>query len=339
MWEPDDYLDTLYERTVKRHEGLYDERWQRELKNRFIHALGGFSEQRDDLQPETLERKEFADYVRLRVAYTSTGSLRVPAYVLLPKNGAKMRNPAVLALHGHGYGSKEIVGLFPDGSENRGDPGIHKRFAVELVRRGFVVIAPEVIGFGERKLKEDRQAESAVHNSCFPLASRLLLMGKTLPGLRIFESFRALDYLQTLDEVDGERIGCMGLSGGGLIAAFTAALDERIKATVVSGYANTFRGSIMASRHCLDNYIPGILQHAEMPELIGLVAPRPLFVEAGERDPLFPKNRVDEALEVLCGIYRDFSAKSHLSWDIFPGKHEISGRKSFDWLKKTLLMK
>ena len=87
------------------------------------------------------------------------------------------------------------------------------------------------------------------------------------------------------------KIGCMGISGGGLVAAFTSILDERIKATVISGYTSTFKGSIMDRRHCLDNYIPGILEYTEMPDLIGLIAPRALFIEAGTADHLFPLDK------------------------------------------------
>src|SRR5690625_5766073 len=103
------------------------------------------------------------------------------------------------------------------------------------------------------------------------ISSQLLLMGKTIAGLRIQECRQVIDYMQLLKEVDGQRIGCMGISGGGLVAAFTSALDDRIKATVISGYTSTFKGSIMDRRHCLDNYVPGILQYTVMPELIGLI--------------------------------------------------------------------
>jgi dienelactone hydrolase len=244
--------------------------------------------------------------------------------------------PVVLAVHGHGYGSKEIVGLHPSGMENLGDPGIHKNFAIELVRKGMIVVAPELIGFGDLKLEGDQTAGTPTDNSCFPLASQLLLLGKTLAGLRIFECSRILDYINSLDEADNNRIGCMGLSGGGLVAAYTAALDDRIKATVISGYTNRFYGSIMSRRHCLDNYIPGILKYAEMPELIGLIAPRKLFIEAGNRDHLFPLAEVKVAFNRLQEIYQSFDAETALSADFFSGGHEINGEKSYDWLVDNL---
>lgn len=335
MWAPDQYLEQLYCEAIKRHVSNYNEKWKINLKAKFREALGEFPRNKEELRPIILEEEEMEDYYRLRVELTTIDPLRVPVYMLIPKNKKNMELPAILALHGHGYGSKEIVGLNPDGTM-KSESGIHKNFAVDLVKRGVVVVAPELIGFGDRKVESEKGVGVATDNSCFTIASQLLLLGKTLAGLRVYECFRVIDYVISLKEVDNNKIGCMGLSGGGLVASFTTILDERIKATVISGYTNTFKGSIMARRHCLDNYIPGILQHAEMPELIGLIAPRPIFIEAGIDDPLFPNEHVTSALEKLKTIYKNFNASKSLSYDIFNGAHEISGRKSYDWLVDTL---
>ena len=97
------------------------------------------------------------------------------------------------------------------------------------------------------------------NSSCQTLASHLLLYGISLAGLRVQEAQRAFDYLVSREDVDASRIGCFGFSGGGLLAAYTAALDERIQATVLCAFTNTFKGSIMGVRHCIDNYLPGVL--------------------------------------------------------------------------------
>src|SRR5438046_7630545 len=80
----------------------------------------------------------------------------------------------------------------------------------------------------------------------------------------------------------------MGILGGGSCTLFSTALEPRIKAAFVSGYLNTFRDSVGSLSHCIDNYVPGILNWAEMYDLAGLIAPRPLFVESGERDNICP---------------------------------------------------
>ncbi|AOV08608.1 dienelactone hydrolase family protein [Sporosarcina ureilytica] len=335
MWSADKYLNALYQETTKAHSEIYDKNWQDDLKDKFKRALGDFQFTNGNLHPTLLEKVDMDTYYRLRVEIRTDSLLKMPVYLLIPKGSHEIKYPAVIALHGHGYGSKEAVGLNPDGSKLK-EKGYHQNFAIELVKKGVIVAVPELIGFGDRKLQKDQGVGSPTDNSCYMMASQLLLNGKTLAGLRVAECRRVIDYVQSLDEVDNDRIGCMGISGGGLVAAFTSALDDRIKAVVVSGYANTFEGSIMARRHCLDNYIPGILKYAEMPDLIGLIAPRALFIEAGMEDHLFPLEKTLEAIEQLTKIYRSFGVEDLLSYHLFKGGHEISGEKSFDWLIQKL---
>lgn len=304
------------------------------MKSSLLELLGDFSyldESRVPMKPRSIEKKEFDTYIRELVILPLTDILEVPMYILTPKE-EKETYSSVLAVHGHGYGVKEAIGLSKEGEELEGDLGIHAKFAVELAERGLKVFTPEVIGFGDRRLQRD--IDQGNINSCEPMATNLLLEGKTLAGLRIWEARRVLDYMETCDDVNKDSIGMMGLSGGGLITTFTSALDLRVKATVISGYTNTFKGSIMAMHHCIDNYIPGILNIAEMPEWVGLIAPRSLFVEAGADDHIFPKPYVEEAIEKLEEYYQNRTGD--FSYDIFPGTHEISGRKSYEWLKKQL---
>ena len=73
---------------------------------------------------------------------------------------------------------------------------------------------------------------------------------------------RTIDWIESRPELDAKRVGCMGISGGGTCTLFSAALEPRIKAAFVSGYLNTFRDCIMSVSHCIDNYVPGILNHS-----------------------------------------------------------------------------
>lgn len=335
MWSADEYLHDLYRETTKDHLDIYDENWQEDLRNKFRQSLGDYQFGQGDVSPVLLEKVDKGDYVRLRVEISTHRHLKMPLYLLMPKGSEGKKLPAVLALHGHGYGGKEAVGLTPDGSDLE-EATYHRNFAIELVKKGVIVAVPELIGFGDRKLQKDQGVGEPTDNSCYMIASQLLLNGKTLAGLRVEESRRVMDYIQSLEEVDHERIGCMGISGGGLVATFTSALDERIKAVVVSGYASTFEGSIMTRRHCLDNYIPGILKYAEMPELIGLIAPRPLFIEAGDGDHLFPLEKTVEVVDRLKQIYHSFGAQEAVTYHLFKGGHEVNGDQSFNWLIKQL---
>ena len=174
------------------------------------------------------------------------------------------------------------------------------------------------------------------HSSCELISTNLLMYGKTLAGMRVYEVMRTIDYLFTRSEVDTDRIGCMGISGGGLVCSFASAVDERINVSVVSGFVNTFKDSIMSIHHCIDNFVPGIIKYAEMPDIVGLIAPRPLLIESGTRDPIFPIDATEEAYRRLERIYQLLGAGDKLDKDLFEGDHMISGAKAYDWFVKWL---
>lgn len=337
MWHPDQYLEKIFAETLpefsfKALSTAEWELWHEGLKNRFIGALGGFPD-KADLDARVLEETRCDGYLRQRIELTTLPGLRMPMYVLIPTSIAAKPLPAVIACHGHGYGSREIVGLPPDG-ESEAQPTYQRNFAIELVKRGILVAVPELLGFGDRRLKAESTAENG--NSCYTISTYLLQFGYTMAGHRVYEALRALDYLAGRPDVDSRRIGCMGISGGGLVAAFAAALDERIKAAVVSGYVNLFKESILSIHHCVDNYVPGLNRVAEMPDLVGLIAPRPLLVEAGLYDGIFPIEATRKAFEQIRNIYLLLDEGSKLAADFFPGEHRINGEKAYAWLTSWL---
>ncbi|WP_139993717.1 dienelactone hydrolase family protein [Paenibacillus paridis] len=338
MWNGDSLLNKLYNEAVSQHQAnakreLRNER-RPKLKAALREVIGQF-ESNLGHAPKRLERVQCDGFVRERVELSATPELTFAAYLLIPDH-AEGPLPGVLALHGHGYGSREIVGLRKDGTADEEKPGIHQHFAVQLVKRGMVVIAPDVIGFGERRLLSDLVKDPDTSSSCYNLSTQLMMLGKTLTGLRVTEALKAYGYLASRPEVNAGRIGVMGFSGGALIGYMAAVLEARLQATVLMGFTNTVKDSIFAVHHCIDNYTPGLLVHAELPELIGLLAPRPLFLESGEQDPIFPVNGFRKAAAEIKAIYESEGAGHKLETDIFPGAHEISGRLAYDWLKNAL---
>lgn len=335
MWSPDDYFKNLYESVTPSesfHASSKEEwsKWRERLRKRFVESLGGFPSEISDLSPVLLESEDCGTFIRQRIQIQTYPELYMPIYVLIPKE-RKERSEAVIACHGHGYGSKDIVGLTKNGEEKTGDKGYQKNFAIELVNRGYITVAPELLGFGDRKLIEEAQEP----NSCNRLSTFLLAMGQTMAGYRVFETLRCVDYLLTREDVDADRIGCMGISGGGLVCSFATAIDNRISAAVVSGFTNTFQASILSIHHCIDNYVPGLSLVAEMPDLLGLIAPRPLLVEAGARDPIFPVHASLEAFEKIRSVYQLLGIEEKLELDLFEGAHEISGNVAYDWFRRV----
>ena len=127
-------------------------------------------------------------------------------------------------------------------------------------------------------------------------------------------------------------------SGGGTVTVFATALDPRIRAALVSGYLNTFRDSIGSLAHCSDNYVPGILNWAEMHDLAGLIAPRPLFVESGERDNIFPIRASIESFNEVRQIYDVFGAADRVEHEVFPDEHAFWGKRGIPFLARHLNM-
>jgi len=175
-------------------------------------------------------------------------------------------------------------------------------------------------------------------SECEPAAGAALLLGETLLGWRVRDVMRAVDHVQTRSELDGERVGCVGFSGGGAVALFASALDVRIRCAYISGYLNTFRASIMSRPHCIDNYVPGILRWAEMYDVAGLIAPRPLYVESGENDELFPVAAARESFERVAQMYSLLgAADGSAQQEIFDGGHRFHGGRGWDFLADALL--
>lgn len=305
-------------------------RWQRALRRQFINRLGGFPDA-VPLRPRVLSREDCGDYWRETLRFTSREGLSVFAYFLVPHD-ASQPLPTILCLHGHGPGADPIVGLNSDGKPLQ-EAEYQNAFAVQAVRQGYAVLAPEILGFGRRR----ETSEPGFHgHSCQTLSGTALMLGQTMAGWRTYDAMRALDYLETRPEVDTKRMGAMGISGGGLNTLYLAAVDTRVRAAMVSGFLNTFRDSIMSIDHCIDNFVPGLLLDAEMSDIAGLVAPRALWCENGTRDPIFPVAAFRRALRDVKKIYSVFAAPDNCDGEVFDGEHQFYGASAWDFLEKHL---
>jgi hypothetical protein len=165
-----------------------------------------------------------------------------------------------------------------------------------------------------------------------PSAGAALLFGQTMVGWRVWDVMRAIDYLEGRREIDPSRVACMGISGGGTITLFATALEPRIKVGVVSGYFNRFADSIMSIPHCIDNYVPGILNVCEMADIAGLVPPRSLFVESGTKDDIFPIAATRAAVADARRIFTVLGVPEKLGFEEFEGEHKFWGKGAFSFL-------
>lgn len=309
--------------------------WQEAARQAFSETLG-FQDFSAPLEVETLEQSDKGSYIREKILLRTAKHSLMPVYLLIPKHQSKPL-PTVLAFHGHGYGVKDIVGKWENGTDRNLPDGIYRDFALELCQQGFAVAAPEISCFGERQtdfsyLGTGQNAPS----SCMHAAMLASHLGGSIAGIRVRDSRRLIDYLETRAEFDTSRLGSMGISGGGMVSMFTSCVDERIKTCVISGYFSPFKNSIHAMHHCGCNYVHNLQQFGEIYDLAGMLAPRPLFIEAGSHDPIFPIEAVKLAVAKTQQLYKLFSAEQHLERDYFEGRHRIEGQKAYTFLKAVL---
>lgn len=301
--------------------------WRRALSAKLIELLGEWPAP-CTLDARTVERVEEETYFREKVFYQSEPGVYVPTYVLVPKDlKPGERRPAVVALHGHGSGKDSVVGLIPDANP-------HNRYAARFAEHGYVVIAPDARGFGERS--EDFR-KYAPRDGCNIAFMQAILMGVNLITLNISDDMRAVDYLAARPEVDPNRIGCIGLSFGGTRSMYLAALDDRIKVALISCYLTTFKAyALDKGNFCGSQFVPHLLKYADVADVTALIAPRPLLIENGISDRGFPVEASREAYSVLQRAYAAAGVPDHLARDEFEGGHEFSGRLAFDWFKRWL---
>ncbi len=310
------------------------EAWQRDLRGRLTELLGDFPGTRSPLAPVTLETRTFPGYTREKIVFDARPGVSVLAYVLLP-SAARRPAPVMICVPGHGRGVDDIVGIDERGQDRTDKAGYQHDFALQVVEAGMAAVAIEPLGFGCRRDPINAR-QSLSRSACQPSAGGALLVGQTMLGWRVWDVMRTVDYIATRPDLDAGRVGCMGISGGGTVTVFATALEPRLQVALVSGYLNTFRDSVGSLSHCIDNYVPGILNWAEMHDVAGLVAPRPLFVESGEKDNIFPVAASIESFGHVRDVYRVFGAEQAVEHEVFPDEHAFWGRRGVPFLARHL---
>lgn len=294
--------------------------WQGDARGRLGGILGALPSGPRGLPPTREVVDETDAYVRERVVYETRPGLRVSAYLLIPK-GLDRPAPAVLCLHGHSRGGKENCLTSDTG---------YASFAPQFAERGVVAFCPDQIGFGERALPEGKVTYNV-------LVHGLNMLGETLIGWRYWDLVCALDIVSELDTVREDKIGVMGLSLGGEMAMFLAAMQERIAAACVACYLTSHRSTFLDAPHCTCGHLWDLARQFEHVDIAALIAPRPLFLEAGSQDPSFPSGDAEALVEELRAVY-ELHGKSHddLGVHVHGGGHEINGAQSIPWMVDRL---
>jgi hypothetical protein len=265
-------------------------RWQKDVRARLAELVrvDDLKSAKIPLSIKVLSSSEKTGYVLEEVEIQSTPGRRIKAMRSVPRGG-KPPYPAVVCIHGHGGNRRTTYE----------DARIYKAFASALAERGYATAAVDV---GQHEIYEQ---------------------GRTLIGERLWDLIRAVDLLASMTEVDRDRIGCAGLSLGGEMSMWLAAMDTRVAACVSSGFLTIM--DQMERDHCMCWKIDGLRELVDFADIFALVAPRPLQCQNGLKEPatqfIVPLAR--QALREIRPIYADMGAPDSVALDVHAGEHEI----------------
>jgi len=306
--------------------------WQQRLRRKLRQLVGDMPARRVPLAPRQVWRREHPLGMIEKVVFTSEPHVDVPAYICLPKN----RRPPytfMICLQGHSTGMHNSIAVQREHELKPHKVEGDRDFALGCMHRGIAALCIEQRAFGERREQKQKSVSS---HGCHDATMQALMLGRTLIGERVYDVDRAIDYLGQRGDADMRRIGVMGNSGGGTISVFAAALLPRISFAMPSCYFCTFQDSIMSICHCADNYIPGLLKYAEMSDIMGLFAPKPLVIVAGEEDPIFPIEATRRAFHALRRIYKACKAGAHCHLVVGSEGHRFYAKEAWPAMLKEI---
>ena len=317
------YLDAEGRKTPIKAVADWEQRRRQILANLQL-VMGNLpnDQPRAALKVEVLEEIKVDDLMRRKLTFQSEPNLRVPAYLFLPPRREGRKLAAVLCLHQTArLGGGEPAGL-------GGNPNLH--YALHLARRGFVTFAPDYPSFGDHKWNFDAHPKYA---------------SGTMKA--IWDNLRAVDLLQSLPEVDPERIGVIGHSLGGHNAMFTAAFEPRLKVIVSSCGFTSFVKDDMPS-WTGKVYMPRIAKvygndvkkmPFDFPEIVASFAPRPFLACAATKDDDFDVSGVRDCLAAARPVYALFGKQDHLQGNYPESKHdfpEMARKAAYEFLERHL---
>ncbi len=316
--------------------------WRQSLRATLAELLGLPRMLPTPLNPCITETVQCDGYRRERVEIDTEPGVTMPLYVLTPDQLTE-KAFALITTHGHGSAGKDaLVGLTDNPLVVDKIKQHHYDYAVQAVRRGMIAFVPDARGFGERRERDSAGPDQVLNSSCFQLAHMALPLGLTVAGMWVWDLMRLTDYIATRSDTHQRPVAGLGFSGGGLQMLYLAALDERIAATVISGYFYGVQDSLLhLSMNCPCNYVPHLWEMADMGDIGALIAPRPLFIESARQDPLNgPRGiaNVQEQVDIARRAYAVLGAENHLATDFFDGPHTWHGVNAFDWLLRQHLV-
>ena len=279
-----------------------------QLRKRFSQALGplpepGSVDAATPLNPRKLGEIRRHGYRVEKLLFQTMPGIWMPANAYVPDGPGPF--PAVLCVHGHWRGAKQ-------------DPVVQSR-CIGLARLGFLALVVDAFGAGERGIGK---ALGEYHGEM--VAATLIPTGRVLAGIQIQENVRAVDYLQSRPDVDPERIGVTGASGGGNQTMYVGAWDERLKAVVPTCSVGNYQAYLGAAC-CMCEVVPGALTFTEEWGLLAMTAPRALMVVSATKDaPQFSVTEATKSIAVARPVFGLHRASDKIRHTIIESPHHYN---------------
>jgi len=306
-----------------------------------VLATLGEAPERVPLNPELLAEWEQDGLRKQRWVIDVSKHISATLLVNIPGDLAEgERRPAILCCHGHGAFGKEPVMGNDSSVDLRQNITFHNYdYGRQMAQAGYVTYAIDWIGFGERNDSNKPHFRATNHGRdwCNLYYLHATMLGMTSLSINVTHGKAATDFAQSLDCVDGDRLGVMGLSGGGTMTLWMALCDERFKAIEIICYSDLWAVfGLQDINYCGMQVAPGLYKLVDLPDAQGLLAPRPLLVDMGVHDTCF---RIDSALACFRQverIYEAAGARERLELDMHSGEHGWGGNKSVAFFGRYL---
>jgi len=314
------------------------ENWRADFRALLVSLLGHDKMSSCTPDPKSLGVETLDGYTREKLVIQAESGIGMPLYVLKPSYAKPGdRFPVMLAPHGHNSNGKNAVCGIDGGNEKmkRTICEHNYDYGVQFVKKGFLVLCPDARGFGERLEKEQQGAEDFTVCSCSYINSIALPLGFCITGMWTWDLMRLLDYALSRDDADNSRVNCGGLSGGGLQTLWLAAMDDRVKNVIISGYFYGYKQALLEMHNCSCNCVPNLWENADMGDISALLADRNVFIETGDNDPLNGKDGLDNVypqVDTLRRAAKLFGNENNIRHSVFRGEHKWCGDESVPWI-------
>lgn len=287
------------------------ERRQRQVRQKILERIGGLPAERLPLNTRHIGTVDRGDYRYEKIIYESLPGFYVPANVYIPARG-RPPYPAILMPVGHSAEGKEG----------------ERVTAVGLARKGFVVLKYDPVGQGERLQYYDPDLRASKVGG--PTAEHshanapMMLIGDNLARYRIWDGMRGIDYLVSRQDVDPNRIGCTGCSGGGTLTTYIAALDERVKAAAPACYITSWEQLLekLGPQDAEQTFPRFLAEGLDIADFVELFAPKPYLIASTIED-FFPLEGARQTFDEARKFYALFGARDRLEWFVGPGPHGV----------------